>query len=109
MIRNLVLATLLVVAVILVSLAVIGLSGAVEVASADSGTDFSSFPVIEGTSIVADNHYSQNGNYDIHYDGQTCFRWINDRMPVVVSNPKIITYTNPIDDSSLLNIIACES
>jgi|TARA_R110002033_G_C3752385_1_gene226331 hypothetical protein len=65
--------------------------------------------VIYGQSIIADNHYSQNGNYDIHYDGQTCFRWINDRMPVVVLNPSVVTYSNPIDDSSLLNIIACET
>ena len=103
MIRTLVIASATLAIMGLVYLAAIG----VNVASAD--TDYTSFPVIAGTSIVADNHYSQNGNYDIHYDGQTCFRWINDRMPVVVSNPQTITYTTPVDDFDLVHIIACES
>ena len=65
--------------------------------------------IIYGSSIIADNFYHHNGNYDIQYDGNTCFRWLTVSMPVVVANPTIITYSDPIDDFDLLNIIACEA
>ena len=65
--------------------------------------------IIYGKSIIADNFYSHNGNYDIQYDGNTCMRWLTDSYPVVIPNPSIITYSNPIDDFGLLNIIACEA
>ncbi len=60
-------------------------------------------PTIKGTSVVA-----RNGHYDVAYDGNTCFQWITDWMPVVVENPSIITYTTPVDDFDLIYIIACE-
>jgi len=67
-----------------------------------------------GYSIIAENFYTlrnqqRAGNYDIQYDGNTCMRWLTDSMPVVVANPSIITYSDPIDDFDLLNIIACEA
>ena len=65
--------------------------------------------VIYGYSIIADDFYSQNGNYDIQFDGDTCMRWIREDMPVVVANPTTITCSDPIDDFDLLNIIACEA
>jgi len=65
--------------------------------------------VIYGYSIIADDFYSQNGNYDIQFDGTTCMRWIREDMPVVIANPTTITYSDPIDDFDLLNIIACEA
>ena len=65
--------------------------------------------IIYGKSIIADNFYSHNGNYDIQYDGNTCMRWLTDSYPVVIANPSIITYSSPIDDFGLLNIIACEA
>ena len=61
------------------------------------------YPTIKGTSVVAGN-----GHYDVAYDGNTCFQWITDWMPVVVENPSIITYTTPVDDFDLIYIIACE-
>jgi hypothetical protein len=115
MVRNLVLAVLLVVAVVLVSLAVVGLAGAVEVASADGGTDYSKYSIVEGKSIVAENHYilvneyGNPGNYDIHHDGQVCYRWMTQTMLGVVLHPRIVTYTTPVDDFDLVHIIACES
>jgi hypothetical protein len=115
MIRNLVLATLLVVAGVLLSLAIVGLSGAVELASADNDVDYSKYSIIEGKSIVVENHYvlvndhGTPGNYDIHHDGQVCYRWINQTVLVVVLHPRIVTYSNPIDDFDLINIIACQS
>jgi len=48
-------------------------------------------------------------NYDIHYDGNTCFRWVNEWLPVTIVNPTAITFTNPIDDFDLVHVIACES
>ena len=72
------------------------------------------YPTIYGQSIVAENHYSilnqhgTPGNYDISYDGNTCFRWLSDSQPVVVADPDIITYTTPVDDFDLVHIIACE-
>lgn len=65
--------------------------------------------IIYGQSIIADNFYHHNGNYDIQYDGTTCMRWLTDYMPVVIANPTTITYTDPIDDFDLLRIIACEA
>ena len=65
--------------------------------------------IIYGQSIIADNFYSHNGNYDIQYDGNTCMRWLTDSYPVVIANPSIITYSDPIDDFDVLNIIACEA
>ena len=65
--------------------------------------------IIYGKSIIADNFYHHNGNYDIQYDGNTCMRWLTNSMPVVIPNPSIITYSDPIDDFDLLNIIACEA
>ena len=65
--------------------------------------------IIYGNSIIADNFYHHNGNYDIQYDGNTCMRWLTSSMPVVIPNPSIITYSDPIDDFDLLNIIACEA
>lgn len=65
--------------------------------------------IIYGKSIIADNFYHHNGNYDIQYDGNTCMRWLTDSYPVVIANPSIITYSNPIDDFDVLNIIACEA
>ena len=65
--------------------------------------------VIYGYSIIADDFYSQNGNYDIQFDGTTCMRWIREDMPVVIANPTIITYSDPIDDFDIINIIACEA
>jgi len=116
MVRTLVLASLLLVAIILLALAIIGLSGAVELASADGlENPANTHSVIYGSSIVAENHYvlvnayGTPGNYDISYDGDTCFRWISSSRPVVVSNPQIITYTTPVDDFDLVHIIACES
>jgi len=109
MVRTLVIASATLAIMGLVYLAAIG----VNVASAD--TDYTSFPVIYGSSIVAENHYvlvnayGTPGNYDISYDGDTCFRWISSSRPVVVSNPQIITYTTPVDDFDLVHIIACES
>ena len=73
------------------------------------------YSTVYGTSIVAENHYvlvneyGTPGNYDISYDGNTCFRWLTSSTPVVVSNPTIITYTTPVDDFDLVHIIACES
>ena len=65
--------------------------------------------IIYGKSIIADDFYSQNGNYDIQFDGDTCMRWLTDSYPVVIANPTTITYSDPIDDFDLLNIIACEA
>ena len=65
--------------------------------------------IIYGESIIADNFYSHNGNYDIQYDGNTCMRWLTDSYPVVIANPSLITYTTPIDDFDLVHIIACEA
>ena len=65
--------------------------------------------IIYGKSIIADNFYHHNGNYDIQYDGNTCMRWLTDSYPVVIANPSIVTYSDPIDDFDLLNIIACEA
>ena len=67
------------------------------------------YNIIYGQSIIADNFYHHNGNYDIQYDGNTCMRWLTDSMPVVIANPSIITYTTPIDDFDLVHIIACEA
>ena len=73
------------------------------------------YPTIYGTSIVAENYYvllnntGTPGNYDISYDGNTCMRWLRDDMPVVIANPRIITYTTPVDDFDLISIIACEA
>ena len=61
------------------------------------------YPIVYGTAVVA-----RNGHYDVAYDGNTCFQWITDWMPVVVENPSIITYTTPVDDFDLIYIIACE-
>tara|TARA_Y100000296_G_scaffold70541_1_gene85298 strand:+ start:1035 stop:1379 length:345 start_codon:yes stop_codon:yes gene_type:complete len=114
MIRNLILATLLLAAIGLAYLAAIGLNHAVQTASADGNVFESHNPsnaheIQYGYSIVADNHYRQNGNYDIQFDGNTCFRWLTDWLPVVVAYPKIITYTDSIDDFDILEIIACEA
>ena len=62
------------------------------------------YPIVHGTAVVA-----RNGHYDVAYDGNTCFQWITEWMPVVVENPSIITYTTPVDDFDLVNIIACEA
>jgi len=67
------------------------------------------FPMVYEQSIIADNYYRNNGNYDISYDGKTCFRWASQTHPVVIENPKIITYQIPIDDFDEINIISCES
>ena len=114
MIRNLVLVSLLFLAIGLVYLAAIGLAGAVDMVSADGNVYESHNPsnaheIRYGYSIVADNHYHQNGNYDIQFDGSTCFRWLRDWYPVVVAYPNIITYTDYIDDFDLIEIIACEA
>ena len=61
-------------------------------------------PTIYGTAVVA-----RNGHYDVHHDGNTCFQWVTDWMPVVVTSPSIITYTTPVDDFDLISIIACEA
>ena len=65
--------------------------------------------IIYGKSIIADNFYSHNDNYDIQYDGNTCMRWLTDSYPVVIANPTTITYSDPIGDFDILNIIACEA
>ena len=62
------------------------------------------YPTIYGTAVVA-----RNGHYDVHHDGNTCFQWVTDWMPVVVTSPSIITYTTPVDDFDLISIIACEA
>ena len=73
------------------------------------------YPTIYGKSIVAENYYvllletGTPGNYDISYDGNTCMRWLRDDMPVVIANPRIITYTTPVDDFDLIFIISCEA
>ena len=59
-------------------------------------------PTAYGNSIVA-------VNYDISYDGNTCFRWLNEWLPIVISNPTAITFTTPVDDFDLVHVIACES
>ena len=114
MVRNLVLVSLLLVAIGLVYLAAIGLAGAVEVASADGNVHEYHNPsnaheINYVYSIVASNYYHQNGNYDIQYDGNTCMHWLTDWFPAVVAYPNIITYTDYIDDFDLIEIIACEA
>ena len=64
--------------------------------------------MLYGKSVVADNHYQQNGNYDIHYNGYNCFRWISATLPVTVINPDTITYTDYYDDEDITQIISCE-
>ena len=97
----------------LVALAILIAMLSIRIASAD--TDYASYPITYGESIVSENYYvlvnetGTPGNYDVHFDGVTCFRWISDSLPVVVLHPRIITYTDPIDDFDLINIIACES
>ena len=59
-------------------------------------------PPAYGNSVVA-------VNYDIHYDGNTCFRWLNEWLPVTIVNPTVITFTNPVDDFDLVHVIACEA
>ena len=88
---------------------VYGTAIGINVASADEQNPENAWPTVQGTSIIAENHYRQNGNYDIQYDGETCMRWLKDDMPVVVSYPRIITYTTPVDDFDLISIIACEA
>lgn len=90
---------------------VYGTAIGINIASADHVVENTenAYPTIHGTSIIAENHYRQNGNYDIQYDGETCMRWLKDDMPVVVSYPRIITYTTPVDDFDLISIIACEA
>ena len=72
------------------------------------------YPTIYGQSMVAENYYvlvneyGTPGNYDISYDGNTCFRWFTSFTPVVVVDPNVITYTTPVDDFDLVHIIACE-
>ena len=110
MIRNLAIATITLAIIGLVYLVAIG----VNVASADgnvyeSHNPSNAYEVSYGYSIVADNHYHHNGNYDIQYDGNTCMRWLRDWFPVVVAYPNIITYTDYIDDFDLLEIISCEN
>jgi len=97
--------TCLVLAVLLI--AILGVSTAF--ADDSKGNPENKYTVIHGTSIIADNFYRQNGNYDIQYDGETCLRWLRNDMPVVVSHPRIITYTTPVDDFDLIYIIACEA
>ena len=86
----------------------------VEVASADGNVYESHNPtnaheINYGYSIVADNYYRHNGNYDIQFDGNTCMRWLTDWFPAVVAYPNIITYTDYIDYFDLIEIIACEA
>ena len=91
---------------------VYGTAIGINVASADEQVvqnPENAWPTVQGTSIIAENHYRQNGNYDIQYDGNTCMRWLQFDMPVVVSHPRIITYTTPVDDFDLISIIACEA
>lgn len=66
------------------------------------------FAIVYEQSIVADHLYRNNGNYDISYDGKTCFRWASPTHPVVIENPSLITYQIPIDDFDEINIISCE-
>lgn len=92
-----------------------GVAVGVNIAHADEANTHSlhnpsnAHEVIYGQSIIADNFYSQNGNYDIQFDGTTCMRWLTDSYPVVVANPATITYSDPIGDFDLLNIISCEA
>ena len=115
MVRNLVLATLLLVALTLMALSMFGLHGAIQVASADGAVDWSKYEIWEAQSIVAENHYSilnQHGipgNYDIHHTGEICYRWIRAETLAVVFLPRIVTYSYPIDDFDLINIISCQS
>jgi len=95
---------------------VYGTAIGINIASADElDNPSNAYPTTYGTSIVSENYYvlvneyGTPGNYDISYDGNTCFRWLADWMPVVVSNPTVITYTTPVDDFDLVHIIACES
>ena len=88
---------------------------AVVVSADELDNPSNAYPTTYGTSIVSENYYvlvneyGTPGNYDISYDGNTCFRWLTSSTPVVVSNPTIITYTTPVDDFDLVHIIACES
>ncbi len=85
---------------------VYGVAVGVNIASASNPEN--KYPIVWGNSIVADNQYHQNGNYDINYDGDTCFRWVTESMPVVVASPRIITFTPYIDDIDITHIISCE-
>ena len=51
----------------------------------------------------------RNNHFDIHYDGSTCFQWYTATLPLTVQHPSLITYTTPVDDFDLVNIIACEA
>ena len=42
-------------------------------------------------------------HYDIHYDGATCFQWVDASRPSVVLNP-IVAYDYPIGG---FNILTC--
>ena len=77
---------------------------AVVVSADELDNPSNAYPTTYGTSIVSENYYVLVNEY-----GNTCFRWLADWMPVVVSNPTVITYTTPVDDFDLVHIIACES